>query len=91
MPNHIVLAIDAFMYHTPTGRTYERKTPLPEDMMIKASEQVWEVGEAVKVGFMTLRVIAKIPTPGNGLPDQYALTNNGCTRVESLADAMVPA
>jgi hypothetical protein len=71
--------------------------------MIKASGQTWEVGETVKVGFMTLRVLAKIPTPGNGLPDQYALTNkdgsrfyrfvphNGCERVQTLADAMVPA
>jgi hypothetical protein len=71
--------------------------------MIKTSGQAWEVGETVKVGFMQLRVCAKVPTPGNYLPDQYALTNkdgskfyrfvphNGCERVESLADAMVPA
>lgn len=71
--------------------------------MIKRTKQIWEVGEVVKVGFMQLRVIAKVATPGNWLPDQYALTDasgakfyrfiphNGCTRVESLADAMVPA
>jgi len=71
--------------------------------MVKHSKQVWQVGETVKVGFMTLRILAKVPTPGNFLPDQYALTNadgsrfyrfvphNGCERVESLAAAMVPA
>lgn len=71
--------------------------------MIKNSKQVWQVGETVKVGFMQLRVLAAVATPGNYLPDQYALTNadgsrfyraipyNGCTRVESLAEAMEPA
>jgi hypothetical protein len=55
------------------------------------------------VGFLRLRVLAKIATPGNYLPDQYALTNadgsrfyrfiphNGLARMDSLADAMVPA
>jgi hypothetical protein len=68
-----------------------------------ARKQCWEVGETVKVGFMSLRVLAKVATPGNYLPDQYALTNadgsrfyrfiphNGCARVASLDDAMVPA
>ena len=71
--------------------------------MIKHSKQVWEVGETVKVGFMQLRVLAKVPTPGNFMPDQYALTNTdgsrfyrfvphfGCERMKSLQDAMVPA
>ncbi len=71
--------------------------------MVKHSKQVWEVGETVKVGFMQLRVLAKVPTPGNGLPDQYALTNqdgsrfyrfvphNGCERVADLSSAMVVA
>lgn len=65
--------------------------------------QNWSVGETVQVGFLRLRILAKVPTPGNFLPDQYALTNadgsrfyrfiphNGCERVASLADAMVPA
>lgn len=69
--------------------------------MINRSKQCWEVGETVKVGFMTLRVLAKVPTPGDFLPDQYALTNadgsrfyrfvphNGCERVTDLAEAMV--
>lgn len=71
--------------------------------MIKNGKQVWQVGETVKVGFMSLRVLAKVATPGNYLPDQYALTNadgsrfyrfvphNGCERMESLDDAMRPA
>lgn len=68
--------------------------------MIKNSKQLWEVGETVKVGFMQLHVLAKIATPGDYMPDAYALTNkdgskfyrfvphNGCVRVESLSDAM---
>lgn len=71
--------------------------------MIQKTKQCWEVGETVKVGFMSLRVLAKVATPGNWLPDQYALTDktgekfyrfvphNGCERVASLQDAMVPA
>lgn len=71
--------------------------------MITKSKQVWQVGETVKVGFMSLRILAKVATPGNYLPDQYALTNadgsrfyrfiphNGCSRVESLAEAMIAA
>ena len=71
--------------------------------MIKNSKQAWEVGEVVKVGFLALRVLAKVATPGNYLPDQYALTNNtgdrfyrfvphnGLTRCADLKDAMVPA
>ncbi len=68
--------------------------------MIKNSKQVWQVGETVKVGFMSLRVLARVATPGDYKPDAYALTNasgdrfyqfvphNGCTRVDSLAEAM---
>jgi hypothetical protein len=68
--------------------------------MITRTLQQWQVGETVKVGFMQLRVLARVPTPGNYLPDQYALTSadgsryykfiphNGCTRVASLAEAM---
>lgn len=71
--------------------------------MVKRSNQCWQVGETVKVGFLTLRVLARVATPGNYLPDQYALTNadgsrfyrfiphRGCERCGSLADAMVPA
>jgi hypothetical protein len=67
------------------------------------TKQNWNVGETVKVGFLRLRVLAKVATPGNYLPDQYAMTSadgsrfycfiphNGLTRVDSLAAAMVPA
>lgn len=67
--------------------------------MIRTSKQTWEVGQTVKVGFMALVVAAKIPTPGNYLPDQYALTSadgsrfyrfiphHGCERMPSLAAA----
>lgn len=43
--------------------------------MIKNSKQMWEVGEAVKVGFLQLIVTAKEPTPGDGLPDAYLLVS----------------
>lgn len=43
--------------------------------MIRNSSQVWEVGETVKVGFLTLRVTAKVPTPGDFAPDAYLLTD----------------
>jgi hypothetical protein len=67
--------------------------------MIRRSKQVWEVGSTVKVGFLSLTVMAKVPTPGDYMPDAYALTNgkgafyrfvphNGLTRCETLADAM---
>jgi hypothetical protein len=68
--------------------------------MIQQTAQTWEVGEAVKVGFMKLIVRAKIATPGDYLPDAYALANaagdrfyrfvphNGLQRCPSLAAAM---
>lgn len=43
--------------------------------MINRSKQTWEVGHPVKVGFMSLTVLEKIPTPGDGMPDQYRLQN----------------
>jgi hypothetical protein len=45
--------------------------------MIVNSKQVWEVGSVVKVGFMKLVVLAKIPTPRDYAPDAYALQSNG--------------
>jgi hypothetical protein len=64
-----------------------------------AAKQSWEIGSTVKVGFLTLKVLAKVATPGNWLPDQYALTNgkgafykfiphNGIERCPDLASAM---
>jgi len=67
------------------------------------AKQDWRIGEMVQVGFLRLRVLAKVATPGNYLPDQYALTNgdgsrfyrfiphNGLTRHDSLAAAMEAA
>ena len=48
--------------------------------MIRNSSQVWEIGEMVKVGFLTLRVTAKVPTPGDYAPDAYLLTNKDGSR-----------
>ena len=45
--------------------------------MISNSKQAWEVGEVVKVGFLTLRVERKEPTPGDYLPDAYILIGLG--------------
>lgn len=71
--------------------------------MVHNSTQCWQVGEIVQVGFVRgLKVLAKVPTPGNYLPDQYALgsakgaiyrfvPHNGLTRCASLEEAMVPA
>lgn len=63
------------------------------------ANQSWEIGAVVKVGFLRLRVLAKVATPGNWLPDQYALTNDkggfykfiphhGVERCPDLAAAM---
>ena len=43
--------------------------------MVKNSKQVWEVGEMVKVGFLSLIVTAKEPTPGDFMPDAYLLVS----------------
>lgn len=46
--------------------------------MITNSEQKWEVGQEVKVGFLSLIVTAKVPTPGDHKPDAYLLqSRNG--------------
>lgn len=45
--------------------------------MIKNSKQHWEVGQQVKVGFMSLQIVGKVPTPGDYMPDAYALQSNG--------------
>lgn len=43
--------------------------------MIKTTKQIWEIGHTVKVGFLSLLVIGKEPTPGDYLPDAYILAN----------------
>ena len=62
------------------------------------AKQDFSIGNTVKVGFMTLVVKAKIPTPGDFLPDAYILANvagtqlykfvphNGCEKI-SIDDA----
>lgn len=44
--------------------------------MIQHSKQTWEPGHQVNVGFMTLTVMKKIPTPGDMMPDKYLLQNS---------------
>lgn len=61
--------------------------------MINNSKQNWSVGQTVRVGFMSLNVRKAIPTPDDGAPDAYILSNqsgdqlyafvphNGCRRI----------
>jgi hypothetical protein len=67
-----------------------------------AAKQDWTPGQTVKVGFLSLVVVEKVSTPGNWLPDQYALKNtagvfyrfiphNGLTRCDSLEQALEAA
>lgn len=39
-------------------------------------KQDWTPGATVKVGFMTLQVVRKVPTPGDHEPDVYHLLSN---------------
>ena len=64
-------------------------------MQTKAGKQDWSAGATVKVGFQTLTVIAKIPTPSDFKPDAYILASaakgtfyefvphNGLTKIEA--------
>lgn len=45
--------------------------------MIRKSKQAWQVGEVVKVGFMSLLVVGLEATPGDYLPDAYHLIGLG--------------
>lgn len=67
--------------------------------MITNSKQAWEVGQTVKVGFMSLEVVAKVATPGDYMPDAYALKSakgvfyrfvphNGLSKCYSAEEAM---
>ena len=42
---------------------------------MQTKKQDWSAGSAVKVGFLTLTVIARIPTPGDFKPDAYVLAS----------------
>lgn len=68
--------------------------------MITKTKQNWAPGQTVKVGFLSLIVVAAVPTPGDWLPDAYALQNaagtafyrfvphNGLSRCATLAEAL---
>lgn len=43
--------------------------------MIKSTKQNWTVGNAVKVGFLSLTVVAVVATPGDYKPDAYVLSS----------------
>lgn len=43
--------------------------------MITNTKQVWTSGSIVKVGFMTLTVVAAIATPGDYKPDAYIVAS----------------
>lgn len=43
--------------------------------MVKNSKQSWVVGQAVRVGFLSLTVIASLEATGDGLPGAYILTS----------------
>lgn len=43
--------------------------------MINTTSQNWQPGQTVKVGFLWLQVQSIEPTPGDGKPDAYILTN----------------
>lgn len=43
--------------------------------MIRDRKQSWEIGQTVRVGFLSLTVIAPLEATGDGLPGAYILTN----------------
>lgn len=61
--------------------------------MITRTKQNWTIGQTVKVGFMTLTVMAAVATPGDWKPDAYILQcgytlysfvpHNGLTKLDA--------
>jgi catalase len=49
--------------------------------MITRSKQDWTVGATVKVGFLSLTVVAAVATPGDYAPDAYILANKAGTQL----------
>ena len=45
--------------------------------MVTNSKQTWQVGEVVKIGFLTMRITALEATPGDHMPDAYHLCGTG--------------
>lgn len=39
------------------------------------AKQIWSVGATVKVGFLSMTIVAKVGTPGDHAPDVYHLVN----------------
>ena len=46
------------------------------------AKQEWAIGATVKVGFLTLRVVGKIATPGDYRPDMWQLESDRGVRYE---------
>ena len=71
--------------------------------MITRSSQDWSSGSIVRVGFLRLRVLCSIATPGDFRPDVYALESldgrsfyrftphHGIERVDTREDAVEPS
>ena len=71
--------------------------------MISHTRQNWSPGSIVRVGFMRLRVLCSLATPGDYRPDVYALESidgrlfyrftphHGITRVDTRQDAVEPS
>lgn len=49
--------------------------------MITRTKQDWTIGNVVKVGFLSLTVVAAIATPGDHAPDAYILANKTGTQL----------
>ena len=48
----------------------------------RRAKQSWDIGQVVKVGFVSgLQIVKKVATPGNYLPDQYVLVQQGTGRI----------
>lgn len=43
--------------------------------MASKAKQDWSVGSAVRCGFLTLQVVAKVATPGDHAPDVFHLVS----------------
>lgn len=48
--------------------------------MINNSKQHWTLGNIVKVGFLSLRIVGFEATPGDWLPDAYIMENTAGTK-----------
>jgi len=49
---------------------------------MRKSTQDWNDGATVRVGFLTLRVVRKVATPGDWRPDYYELVGANGARYE---------